>query len=196
MRKKVAGLALIQTIIAIVILSLAMAGAVTLMVRVIDETEANQKRITATYLAQECVELVRNARDSAWRQNLPWDCSFPDKALPDDSGYRIWATDALPVSSDQASLCQGELGLSVDIPTSQPYNLSIVGNRFVHEASLDPASATGFLRRVQFSDVVHQQGDSSLPVEQMKATCSVFWPEKRRLASIELATILTDWNQK
>ncbi len=73
---KRSGFALIEVVIAIVILSVVLAGATSLIWSAATAVERNQNRLTATYLAQECLELARNARDSAWRKHLPWDCAF------------------------------------------------------------------------------------------------------------------------
>ena len=73
---KRSGFALIEVIISIVVLSAVLAGATSLIWSAATAVERNQNRLTATYLAQECLELARNARDSAWRKHLPWDCAF------------------------------------------------------------------------------------------------------------------------
>ena len=81
MRTKSAGFALMEVIVSIVILSIVMAGAVGLISVATNQVALNKNKISATYLAQECLELVRNARDSAWKQNLPWDCFADDFCL-------------------------------------------------------------------------------------------------------------------
>jgi type II secretory pathway pseudopilin PulG len=76
MRNKSEGFALLEVIISIVLLGFFLAGATTLIWSAINASSRNRDRITATYLTQECLELARNARDTAWRQYLPWDCAF------------------------------------------------------------------------------------------------------------------------
>ncbi len=78
MEIKRSGFALIEVIISIVVLAAVLAGATSLVWSAATAVERNQNRLTATYLAQECLELARNARDSAWRQHLPWNCAFYD----------------------------------------------------------------------------------------------------------------------
>lgn len=82
MKKKGTGFALIEVIISIVILAAVLAGAIGLIWSAANAVERNQDRLTATYLAQECMELARNVRDSAWRQHLPWDCAFDEFPSP------------------------------------------------------------------------------------------------------------------
>ncbi len=78
MKKVSTGFALIEVIISIVVLSAVLAGATSLIWAAATAVERNQNRLTATYLAQECLELARNARDTAWRKHLPWDCAFTE----------------------------------------------------------------------------------------------------------------------
>jgi prepilin-type N-terminal cleavage/methylation domain-containing protein len=83
MNNKSSGFALIEVIISIVVLSAVLAGATGLIWSAATAVERNQDRLTATYLAQECMELARNARDSAWRQHLHWDCAFDEFPSPE-----------------------------------------------------------------------------------------------------------------
>ena len=82
MKNNSAGFALIEVIISIVVLAAVLAGATGLIWSAATAVERNQDRLTATYLAQECMELARNVRDSAWRQHLPWDCAFNNFPSP------------------------------------------------------------------------------------------------------------------
>lgn len=84
MHKKNAGFALIEVIVAIVILSAVLAGATTLIWSAATAVTGNKNRLTSTYLAQECLELARNARDTAWRKHLVWDCAFTNEC-PDNA---------------------------------------------------------------------------------------------------------------
>ncbi len=78
MRTKQKGFALIEVIVSIVILSLVLVAAVGLLYSVGQAVETNRDRLTATYLAQECLELVRNARDTSWKNYEPWDCAWKE----------------------------------------------------------------------------------------------------------------------
>ncbi len=81
MRNTKKGFALIEVIIAIVILSAVTLSATTLVLSAGNAVMRNQDRLTATYLAQECLEVSRNVRDNAWRNSLPWDCAWDAKSL-------------------------------------------------------------------------------------------------------------------
>lgn len=81
MNVKQSGFALIEVIVAIVVLAGALAGAFGLVLSAGNAVTDNKDRLTATYLAQECLELARNARDTAWIEHLPWDCAFVEEDL-------------------------------------------------------------------------------------------------------------------
>ncbi|MBT3349479.1 type II secretion system protein [bacterium] len=76
MKNKNPGYALLEVIVSIVILSATLSATVGLMWVTSSASERNRDQITAMYLAQECLEVSRNVRDSAWRQHLPWNCAF------------------------------------------------------------------------------------------------------------------------
>lgn len=84
MKNKSEGFALLEVVISIVLLGFFLAGAASLIWSAINASERNRARITATYLTQECLELARNARDTAWRQHLPWDCAFSENTTCSD----------------------------------------------------------------------------------------------------------------
>ena len=70
------GFTLVEAILVMVVLAFVISGAVYLAGTVIFTTHKNQNRITATVLTQECGELIRNIRDTAWKKNLSWDCAW------------------------------------------------------------------------------------------------------------------------
>lgn len=81
MKTKAEGYALLEVVVSIVIIVTVLAAAVGLLWSVSDANARNRDRLTALYLAQECVETSRNLRDTAWRQHLPWDCAFDENVF-------------------------------------------------------------------------------------------------------------------
>lgn len=70
------GFSLLETIVTVVILGLSLSGAVFLMMQLVNTNADNKDRVKATYLAQECMENIRNFRDTAWKQQDKWLCAF------------------------------------------------------------------------------------------------------------------------
>lgn len=88
MRRKSTGFALIEIIVAIVVLAGALTGATSLIMTAGNAVGSNQSRLTATYLAQECLEMARNTRDMAWIKHLPWDCAFDANTIAECQGIK------------------------------------------------------------------------------------------------------------
>ncbi|PID70460.1 hypothetical protein CSB37_02105 [bacterium DOLZORAL124_38_8] len=63
---------IIEVMIAMVILSMAVLAGFKLIGSFITTVAQNQTRLTATYLAQECLENARNQRDINWRNFDNW----------------------------------------------------------------------------------------------------------------------------
>ena len=80
MNKKSGGFALIEVIVSMVILGIVFAAAVSLLYSVSIAIERNRDRLVASYLAQECLELVRNSRDTAWRNHHKWNCAWTESS--------------------------------------------------------------------------------------------------------------------
>ncbi len=61
-----AGFTLIEMMIAIFVMVVGIMGVMSLLQRVIFSSSVSSSRLTAAYLAQEGVEIVRNVRDTNW----------------------------------------------------------------------------------------------------------------------------------
>lgn len=76
MYKKTSGFVLIKLVIAIALLAIVMSVSLQMIGASAKAIRDNRQKTGATFLLQQCLEWTRNIRDSAWRQNLPWDCGF------------------------------------------------------------------------------------------------------------------------
>lgn len=63
---------LIETLIAMTILAIVLVAGARLVSSLFTVDQSNRQRFTATYLAQACLEEVRNTRDTNWLQNQYW----------------------------------------------------------------------------------------------------------------------------
>ena len=63
-RKNSAGFTLLETLIAVFIITIGIIGIFSLITQGLSTTRENSLKLTATYLAQEGIELVRNLRDN------------------------------------------------------------------------------------------------------------------------------------
>lgn len=67
------GFTIIELMAVLLVISIGMIGAMNLLSRVFLYSRLNASKLTAAYLAQEGVEIVRNIRDSNWLQGNSWD---------------------------------------------------------------------------------------------------------------------------
>lgn len=192
MSMKRPGFSLVQTILVTVILGLTMTAAIMMMVVLVNSLGRNQSRITATYLAQECMEMVRNARDSAWRQNLAWNCAFDDPRRE----YRLYNNGSFPVTADTDALCKSEMGMKIegfpidttdDFANAQQLKLLRSPGLWHHDSSLPGATQTPFHRSVRVTPIT---------ADLATYTCRVFWYDRGDPEMVEMAETLTHWLRK
>lgn len=66
------GFTLVETLIGLMILTMAIVAATSLLIGLIQSNRQIVKTLQAHYLAQEGLEAVRNIRDTNWMHNLDW----------------------------------------------------------------------------------------------------------------------------
>ncbi len=195
MPKKNAAFTLIESIIVMVILALGLSGAVYLMITVTNLVKENQRRIEATYLAQECMELTRNARDSAWKQHKPWNCAF-DGGFAEGAKWQIHS-DPTKVPSNLPSVstdCQSDLGMVLTKETSNFKLFKETGKPVNYDGSAVDATPTPYERELIISNIKNNPNPPNKPIEA-QFTCEVSWEGQGGPQKVSLSQILTDWKK-
>lgn len=191
-RSKNQAFTLIESIIVMVILGLSLSGSTYLMMTVTNAIAENRQRITAAYLVQECMELTRNIRDSAWKQNLPWDCAFQDMAggITDGDIFRISVdTDSAPNAAlgNLQQYCRSNLGASIERDAT---NFRLKKGTVLY--GFDDGYNTMFHRKILVSDsTLDALGESN----SAKFTCEVSWENRGNPQRISMSQILTNWKK-
>ena len=67
------GFTMLEVIFAIFVILVGVLGSYTVIQKTISYTYQSSLRLTAAYLAQEGIEVVRNIRDANWVQGEAWD---------------------------------------------------------------------------------------------------------------------------
>jgi len=138
----------------------------------------NSFRMTGVYLAQECLELVRNHRDSAWKQNQSAFCAFDDIS----ASYRVSRSFA-PFDSIS---CRSGWGVSLE-KNPASFQLFLKNGWFVHD---DSGVATPFSRTISLENLSHANA-----FEKVLVRCEVSWKERSEKESVSLSFLLTDWKK-
>ncbi len=187
MNLKNKGFTLIESIIVMVILALSLSGATYLMITVTNSIAENRQRIKATYLTQECMELTRNARDSAWRQNSEWDCAF----APMTEGIELQISENPTVQAANATTnCKNDFGLKVQ--SSGSFQLKKRTDKLVDYNGT--ASNLIFNRKLVITEIQNNTDTPPKPISA-KFTCEVTWENRGQPQKISMSQVLTDWKK-
>jgi prepilin-type N-terminal cleavage/methylation domain-containing protein len=76
--KKSKGFTLIELVVSLFILAVAIIGVYNSFSTIVVLTTDASSRLTASYLAQEGIEIIRNIRDNNWIQNKGWTAGLLD----------------------------------------------------------------------------------------------------------------------
>lgn len=154
---------LIETLIAITLMTVVITAVTGLILTTILANERNQRTLQATALAQEGLELMRYMRDSNWLQNYTW-----------NDGRDLWGGDFAPKAAPRVIYVQAG-GIN---------GASIGGSG---EITL---GALVFERAITLEAVM---ADGAAVPDEEKATATVTWQERGQERSVELSTYLTNW---
>ncbi len=173
------GFTLIETIVVMVILAVAMSGALYILSTILFATEKNQYRLTAVYLAQECAELGRNVRDTAWKKKLPWDCAF------NGLGLNTPMTIAPDHNHSAPPVCGHNFGIHFQ------QSLSLDDQKLYQQGSLINHNHSGdALKFRRFLEVTAQTND------QIQFDCEVNWEFRGNLEKTSISSVLTNWRKE
>jgi prepilin-type N-terminal cleavage/methylation domain-containing protein len=162
---------LVETLVAIAILTVAVAGPLFTANTATVATNVAHDRVTASYLAQEGIEYVRMMRDNA----------FLASGLLSDPGWSAF------VGGPISSCVSGPCVLTPSHPTGVLSACSgacpvlyIANNQYTQDSGAGGAQATPFTRTIQFT-------------EGKYVTATVFWSYRETVYSVEIKEELTAW---
>lgn len=177
------GFTLIESLIVMLILASSMTAALYLLTTVVFSTQQNLKRTKAVYLAQECTELARNLRDTAWENFRPWNCAFGNVGskfalAPQNSGM-----------INISGACNN-MPAAIKINSLSTTNQTIwqEGSQLTPFPILSDAEDTGYTRTLEHVDL---DGNA----ETLDLKCTVNWDFNGRAQSVTAEQTLTNWRK-
>jgi len=177
------GFTLLEVILAITVLTIAMGGSFALISQTIASVSTIQSKLTASYLAQEGIELVKNIRDNNWLKFQPWDQGL--------EGGDCWEGDY------QTGAYPGYSSLT-SCPFPYQYdNLRFLGideNGFCGY-SYFPGNETIFKRKITISDKEDLDDPPDGEIDRLKVSVEVIWKEKGKIQSIKAQEYLYNWTK-
>ena len=165
---KTKGFTLVETLVALSILSIALAGTYTMISYNLRSAKGIQNSFIASGLAQEGLEVVRNLRDTDWFAENP----FGSLGSPDDpprTGFTYW------VQWDSLSLLSADPG---------PLLLNSAGMY-----QYDGGTPTIFSRTVNVKRIDPGTG----PVPELIVTVNVAWSEGSGTKNLQGEEHLFNW---
>lgn len=181
------GFTLIETLVAIAILTLSVAGPLYTANRAIVAAETSRDQLVASYLAQEGVEYVRRVRDDAYLaaysaggpdvSNVAWQNFLDSSPAASCRSPQVCTLD--PVESDGSPLspCPGNV-------CAAP--LYLLANALYSQQNLSGAQETPFVRSVEIRDVPGTD-------DEKEVVSSVAWSFHGSAYSVVVADRLTPW---
>ncbi len=157
-RSKKYGFTLVETMVAIAILSMAILGTFTAVQTSLQDSSFAQDQVTAFYLVQEAVEYVRNVRDTNALHNIAtpgpsWLTGL--SAVPSDPCYfgKVCTINALKETATTCLGGAGTCGILYEDPSSGVfgYNSAWTPTHFTREISLQKISDNEVIVNVTIS---------------------------------------------
>ncbi|MCX6718693.1 MAG: hypothetical protein NTY81_03800 [Candidatus Staskawiczbacteria bacterium] len=179
--KEETGFTIIELIISIFVLSVGVIGIFSIFSMVVVLTSDSSDRLTATYLAQEGMEIVRNIRDTNW---LHMDiCASGVTPLPDGvSCPASWLDGFSEISacSNINTGCEADYTSKTSMSGNSGEYLYINNENGFYGYNQNNATITKFQRKIIISPVEDIDGKSD---HIIKVTVEVFWDKKSTILS-------------
>lgn len=131
--KKDKGFTLLEMIIATFILVIAVVGLYSLFSQIIVATSIVSSRLTAAYLAQEGIEIIRNIRDTNWLNNTNWDNELTSCSFGCEADYRTGTVNETTVLRAYENAY-----LNVDVDGFYSYSTSGSPTKFKRKITVTP----------------------------------------------------------
>jgi prepilin-type N-terminal cleavage/methylation domain len=159
-----AGFSLMEILVVLFIVSTAMLGIVSLIIQNIQVQSINKNNLIASSLAQEGIELIRNVRDTNWKNGVDFDTNLSD------GFYRTDYRGGIPVYDNSAA------------------KIYLKDGFYVHDNGGDTGLVpTIFNRQIA---VVRLNTEIGKP---LKVKSIISWTDHNHPYRYELQTLLYDW---
>lgn len=189
------GFTLIELIIGITILVVGISAVLSLVLFSIQLNKENMVKVQALELAREGLEIMRNIRDSNWKNNYPFaggDERLWGETWNDENGKTIIVS---PLFREDFYPWKVQ---SVFLPNQKEYTrlyLSPIGEISVYTHDSDNAVPSRFYRYITITPDTAYMNTDTLSSDKITITCYVLWDENGREKKVELSEILTNWKK-
>lgn len=161
------GQGFMEVIVAFGIMILGIVSILILTSYNLTSADYGEKRLIASNLAREALEVVRNVRDSNWLAGNAWDAGLPINQT--ESDYRQIVNFTETATSGSYAL----EGVEQDLETCSACKLYVANTIFSH---LDTGTDSGFRRQVKFQDICDDDpihNDDEYVVKLITENCGI-----------------------
>ncbi len=172
------GFTLIETLFAVLIFSAALVSLMTIAGRGIVATKGAREQITAHYLAQEGLEIVRNIRDSNVKTSgTAWDTGF-SQCTGSGCGVMYGNQASVPLLVDCGQVQSCDVAQAVD-------------GAFI-DYDANTTTFSGYNRTIVTTPVIGANNNLGTP-DEYKIISTVSWTSRSIARKVVLVTILKKW---
>ncbi len=160
--KRSTGFTLVETLVAVAIITLAVSGPLFMASRAVVATQIARDQLTASYLAQEGIEYVRAMRDAEFLAAFQAGAAGISTTAWNNFLSNPVSSDSATISGCKASTCTLDpspdvqmgtgVGLSLQPCTTTCTPLYLVNGFYTQQSDVNGAVATPFTRTVQAFD--------------------------------------------
>lgn len=165
--KKQHGFSLIETLVAISILMIAIAGPLSLVQAGLFSSNHQRNQVTATYLAQEALEYIKNLRDSnSYTPTHPW--------LTGPDGISLLTTCGVSVSGcyvDPHQKLPGDTFIRSVSLGDLPLRQATIGGVFSYSYDIN-GTVSPYKRTVVITSI-----DGNGPLEEVRVSVTIVWKD-------------------
>lgn len=129
------GFTLLETLVAIFIIIVALAGVFGLVARLTFTATLSSAQLTAAYLAQEGIEIVRNIRDTNYLMGTAWDSNLPPGEFGAD--YTTQGFPDFDCNNKNLKFDSSFYGCTTDSDTKFKRKITIMPNGDILEVSVE-----------------------------------------------------------
>lgn len=185
------GFTLVETLIAVFILSVSIAGPLTIASRALLSANTARNQITAFYLAQDALEYVRVKRDTACLgTSSPCDQSVWLSSLSACTGTDGCYIDSLENAPASPTACPAGGCIQATFPSSLYLYYDTTNSRFCYNGATCTAGAT--VTKSQFARSIKIAPVGSQTTEE-KVTVQVSWADAATTRSVTIVENLFNW---
>jgi len=160
------GFTIIELVVSILVLTVAVIGAYNAFSIMMTSTSQMSDRLTAAYLAQEGIEVVRNMRDKNWLNEKDW----LDEINTCENG--CWLDYKTGTSSSARTLAQSQW-------TESDWQWLFKDTSGFY--SYEGGERTNFARKITITPLTNDAGE----FYAVKVEAKVYWKEKRTVANMD-----------